>query len=198
MVDAKIHHNVEPPGASPRMSHSKCFDCDCKPIAKDAITDTQLPAPDTTRMSVALLKGDPIEDYWRRDDQYYPGTVFDISTAGRQVINYDNGDIETLNLTNEIWGAGTNLAANSILTRRILSDASKVTKNFYDSISNKPFLWHRAHAFPSYALLSAYESEEAVFKQHVKSTYIADVLQSANVISSHTMYKVMSSNNENL
>lgn len=43
---------------------------------------------------------------------------------------------------------------------------------------------------PTYILLKANEAEESDSKQHVKCVSVNDVLQYANVISSHTVYKV--------
>lgn len=121
-----------------------------------------------------------------------------INDARRREINYDDGDIKTLKMTNETWRVCTKLATDSIYTHRLLSIASKVTKKICDAFSDKPYILHQAQAFPAYALLSAYEAEEAISKQRVYCTHIDDVPQSASDISSHTVYKIKSDDNRNM
>lgn len=133
------------------------------------------------------LIGDHIEVFWPHDDQYYRGVVSATTSAGEHIINYDDGDVETLTLANETWRPCDSLTANATGFAGLSSDTACVVKEIFNVFGNKPFMFHQAQAFPSYVLLKAYEAEESVFKQHVKCVSVSDVPQCANVISSHTV-----------
>lgn len=47
------------------------------------------------------LIGDHVEVFWPHHDQYYRGVVSATTPAGEHTMNYDDGDVETLNLANE-------------------------------------------------------------------------------------------------
>ena len=58
-------------------------------------------------------------------------------------------------------------------------------------------MFHHAQGFPQYAIMNSYEAEELEFKKHVKPVLISDIPPDANVISSHTVYKIkMEENNQ--
>lgn len=50
-----------------------------------------------------LHVGDRVEVYWPIMKQYYPGKVAERTQAGRHRIEYDDGDIEVLQMEEEQW-----------------------------------------------------------------------------------------------
>ena len=51
-----------------------------------------------------LCVGYKIELHWHLEDKCYPGSVSEYSeNTGKHRINYDDGEIENLNMKNEIW-----------------------------------------------------------------------------------------------
>ena len=50
-----------------------------------------------------IPRGTRLSVYWPDDDQYYPGTITNITKRGRFHISYDDGDVETVDLTKELF-----------------------------------------------------------------------------------------------
>lgn len=59
-------------------------------------------------------------------------------------------------------------------------------------------MFHHAQRFPQYVILNAYDAEEVEFKKHVKTVFKSDIPPNANVISSHTIYKIKTEENNQL
>ena len=41
--------------------------------------------------------------YWRDDKTFYPGVITELTQDGNVVVHYDDGDFETLSLSDEVW-----------------------------------------------------------------------------------------------
>lgn len=62
---------------------------------------------------------------------------------------------------------------------------------------NRPFMFHHAQRRPRYAIINAYEAEDAEFKKHFKPVLLSNIPTDANIISRHTTYKIkMDGNNQ--
>lgn len=59
-----------------------------------------------------------------------------------------------------------------------------------DHFGNKTFLRHDAQGFDQFPLVTAFKTEEETFLRTVKQVAKKDVPAGANIISSHTIYKV--------
>lgn len=46
--------------------------------------------------------GDSIEVLWTENSQYYPVTVTEIANIGKQLVVYDDADVEVLHLNQEL------------------------------------------------------------------------------------------------
>ena len=62
----------------------------------------------------------------------------------------------------------------------------------------KPFMLHETQVFPQQTLYKAYNEEEVELKEHFKCVPISDISANANIISSHTIYKIKFDENDNL
>ena len=96
--------------------------------------------------------GDRVEVYWPVDDMYYPGVVGEITTDGNHVVNYDDGDSETLELTNEQWRHANALSANVTQFNHLESEQPEILRKLMETFGNKPFLLHHAQGFPQYII----------------------------------------------
>jgi len=150
--------------------------------------------PDPSQLEV----GSNVEVYWPIEKQFYPGVVnsFD-EESGKHLINYLDGDTEDLNLSDEIWKLippGRNAVSANQATLQIINELDslepKAIQTFFKVFKFKEFLFHHAQGLPQFILQNAYRSEEDSFKKTVRMIHVTKVPQSANVISSHVLYKV--------
>lgn len=139
--------------------------------------------------SSALSVGDPVEVFWPLDNAFPPGQVGAIHDHGSHVIEYVDGDQKTLNLVNETWRYPINNASTTKVIE-LQSSASEDIATLYTPFGNKYFMAHHAQGIPTFPLLNSFEAEEYVFKNTFTVVAIADVPLNANIISSHTIYKV--------
>lgn len=65
-----------------------------------------------------------------------------------------------------------------------------VLKEIMDQFVNKPFLRHQAQAFPQFSLAAAYAQEENDFTKSAKTVPLCEIPSTANIISSHVLYKI--------
>lgn len=70
------------------------------------------------------------------------------------------------------------------------SSLSAVLASMLAHFRNKPFMWHQAPGILQYALVHAYNKEEASLKETVAMMPLGDVPHTANVIVSQVIYKV--------
>lgn len=59
-----------------------------------------------------------------------------------------------------------------------------------ETVGCKPFLLYHDKAFPQHVIYKANEEQDDEFKKHVKLVPVEDVPEDANVIYSHTVYKI--------
>ena len=60
----------------------------------------------------------------------------------------------------------------------------------FDFFGNKQFMRFEAQGFPSYPLINAYMEEEGNFKKHVKMVHLSQVPKIANIVNSHSLFKL--------
>lgn len=135
--------------------------------------------------------GDGIEVFWPLHNSFYPGVVAEKQNNIHTVV-YDDGGIETLYFANETWryASGAMLMSMIASSIRLESNAPDVLASMLQYFGNKPFLRHEAQSFPDYVLLNAYSAEETEFRRTVRAIPLAEVPNNADIIASHTVYKV--------
>ena len=151
--------------------------------------------------------GDHVEVLWPADSTYFPGVITEITANNEHVIVYDDGDIETLNMSIEEWRfndiANDNDVntesqnENSTLQSSTVSHLPTLQRNeksdlqsLFDHFGNRPFLTSHAQRFPQAAIINSYKREEEAFKRIVREVCRETVPSNANVISSHVLYKL--------
>lgn len=134
--------------------------------------------------------GDKLEIYWPLENQYYPGHVASIDGETQMFnINYDDGDQETVNLSDEVWRfQGPDAVHGNIA--ELQSNEVEDLQKYYSFFGHKEFMSHQAEGLPRYLLWNAYNDEELKFKETVRDIMSATVPENANVITSHVIYKV--------
>lgn len=135
--------------------------------------------------------GDKVEVFWPQDHQYYHGFVAE-EQDGMKTVVYDDGGIESLNFENETWRFASSANIRSIVASSLtlLTDTTDTLAAMFSHFGNKPFLKFQAQAFPEYVLSNAYNAEELDFKRTVKPVSLAEIPAKANIIASHTIYKL--------
>lgn len=68
----------------------------------------------------------------------------------------------------------------------------------FNNFGNKTFLRYQAQAYPDSVLLEAYTAEESDFKRTVNIIPLAEIPTNANIISSHTIYKIKVNDDQSL
>lgn len=137
--------------------------------------------------------GENVSVYWSLDKVFYPGTFHSEEDDGHLNIHYDDGGKECLDMTKEVWKYTESLSASSsTLTPELeLKCAeSDVLSSMVDYFGNKPFFRHQVQGFDQYVLFNSYQTEEETFLNTVRPFPHNKVLSDANIISSHTLYKV--------
>lgn len=86
----------------------------------NVLSEINVSAPDfnhdgetITGPSVSLQKlVDRLEVFWPLNDQYYSGVVSSFTEDGQHFIGYGDGDLETLDISNEKWRSTESVHAN--------------------------------------------------------------------------------------
>lgn len=110
---------------------------------------------------------DSIEVFWPTGDKYYLGTVTEIIDNGKQVVNYKDGDVEILNISDENRRSCSTLSAKVTSELTLKSNVPDELREMKESIGNTPFLSHRLQGFSLYLLCNSYETEEVDFKNYI-------------------------------
>lgn len=85
---------------------------------------------------ISVSTGDRFEVYWPLMDQFYSGTVKNI-TDNHDTVNYNDGDVETLQLQQEIWLLPDMLSSLSdYFGSKLVSNEQEVIRGIMDAISN--------------------------------------------------------------
>ena len=72
-----------------------------------------------------------------------------------------------------------------------LSSESDITVKYHlDLFGFMEITLSKAQVLPSYVLRNAYKNTEKAFMDHARAVYVSKAPNSANIISSHTAYKV--------
>lgn len=143
---------------------------------------------------MSLQQGERVLAYWPNDDVHYSGTVNVSHTDGYFTIHYDDGDIERLNMKEEIWLRDSqflNVRQSCIASTPSLTDAEPHDfALLIGQFCNKAFLKHEALGFPQYAMHKAYQCEEKVFSENVRIVPKHKVPLGANIVNSQVIYNV--------
>lgn len=67
-----------------------------------------------------------------------------------------------------------------------------------EKLGNRPFMLHHAQVFDQFAVVNAYVTEEAKFLQNVKRIPRSSLPKNANVVSSHTVYRIKMEDDDSL
>lgn len=90
-----------------------------------------------------------IEGFWPVDDKYCWGVVSGFDDHQKHRISWDEGDVETLDMSSEIWRPCSNFSVNSASVPHMQSNASIVLSHMFKVFGNEPFLNHHAQDFLS-------------------------------------------------
>ena len=107
--------------------------------------------------------------YWPIDATFYPGTVSELTDNGSHVISYDDGDTESLIMSDETWRFQSSLANASTISSMptICSNEQEILSKILDTFGNKPFLLRKAQAFDQHVIRNVYLQEESGFLKTV-------------------------------
>ena len=132
-------------------------------------------------------------------DTFYRGTVMS-EKYGRHQIKYDDGEQESLRLSDESWRkVDDNLHNMSAFTGPTLaSNEQDVLRNIMDTLGNKAFMRHHAEGYQQPVLIKAYNEEESEFLKTVSVIPRSALPPNSNVISSHTIYKIKVNDDDTL
>lgn len=146
------------------------------------------------------LMGENVAIFWPLDNTYYPGTVTAIED-GISTILYEDGEIEVLNMSDETWKYQEDkdtVASASSSTLELQSNEQEILSQLSKFFGNKPFLRFQCQGFEQFPLINAYRKEEVQFLNIVKPVLIESVPRNANIIDSHTLYKVKHNDDDTL
>ena len=145
-----------------------------------------------------LKVGAAIEVYWPLEEEFFPGTVSAYDAFNKiHTVSYNDGDVEELDMSKEDWRyTSTALEANNIEVSPC-SELSRTEKEsvemFYKVFEHKEFSLTAAQGLPSHTTENAYKKEENKFMRTVRLVPTSQVPKDANIITSHVIYKVKSS-----
>lgn len=147
--------------------------------------------------------GSNVEVYWPLDDKLYPGTVASINEDdNKYIINYSDGDIETLYMSNEVWRYSTDNSVTANLAqvpeKSLVSSEQDVLGSFVNFFGQKVFVQYQTQGLPMFSLQNAYKKEEESFKKTVQMVHVSKVPADANVITRHVIYKVKTNDDGSL
>lgn len=200
-TNGQLHYNISSSGESAKnvnrnfIQDSIVKRTESRDFANTNHADTDYsPQPNT---------GDSIEVYWPEDEQYYRGTVHEITPDNEHVIHYDDGDIETLNMESESWRPTSTddpvLNGSSVQALEQLKSSEQETlRAMHKYFGNKPFLKYESQGFCQAPVINSYKKEEESFLKTVKQVCKNTVPTDANIINSHTLYKIKMDENSRL
>lgn len=143
--------------------------------------------------------GERVEIFWPLENQFFSGTIGNVHEDGTRDVHYDDDDFEVLNLDTENWKLETTASAlQAGFEYTLHSNEQDVLSNMVDKLGHKPFLRHHAQAFDQAPLINAYRKEEDNFLSNVKIVPRSCVPVNANVIGSHTIYKIKANDDQTL
>lgn len=134
--------------------------------------------------------------YWPIDNQYYDGRIISAENNVQLNIQYNDGDVESIDLNNEDWKLYKSLAENSSMVTNSATElqvdfsTSEVLSSMVEEFVNKPFLKHQSQNFEQFLLIKSYKEDEESFLMTVKVIPRNNVTYKSNLISIHTLYKV--------
>lgn len=109
-------------------------------------------------------------------------------------MTYDDGEVENLDMSLEIWRFSTDgLEAGVILASSLFELKSNLHTDILDmfeDFGNKFFLLHQAQCFPAHMLQRTYNKEKTNFIKTVQTVSRDLVDKNANIIYSHVLYEV--------
>lgn len=135
-------------------------------------------------ISILPSVGERIDVLWPLHNTYFSEIVSEIPERMHK-IEYDDGDEETLAMSNETWRFSTpieSLTAAFNGSLQLQSTDQSDLQSLFDNFGNRPFMAYRSQGFPSYLIHIYYTEEEEVFKKTVKTVHRKDVPPGANVI----------------
>ena len=149
---------------------------------------------DNEQMTKFATVGDSIDVYWAENDLFYAGKVSNIDAIETSYkIDYYDGNLETLNLTTEIWKctSGTALCSNYVQMKNqeVHRIEQSVLQNYVKAFGHRDFMSYQAQGLEFFSLKNAYVKEE-VFKKTVRMVHKSKIPKDANIILSHVIYKV--------
>lgn len=106
-------------------------------------------------------------------------------TDSDQVIEYDDVDAETLDVTRESCRFCAASIVNPTAAVALFSDIVSVLDGTLDLFGNKPYMLHQSQGFPPYETANAFDDEDESLKKIVKVYTACSLPQNANTISSH-------------
>lgn len=108
--------------------------------------------------SNSLNIGDRVEILWPEDENFYTGTVASYSTdENKFTINYDDGDKETINMTNETWKfENSDVIVGNAVERTprtdLKSTEKEATQQYFHHFKEKPFLRNHAEGLAQFVI----------------------------------------------
>lgn len=142
--------------------------------------------------------GDRIEVYWPLDDKFYPGEVRKITRGGKYTVVYDDNEKEKIDIDKERWRFAAPLTAASSIPMTLKSSEQELLQSMMKVLGQRPFLLHHAQGFDQSAMVKAYRLEEEQYLRTVKVIPRPQVPADANIIGSHTVYKIKTKDDDSL
>lgn len=132
---------------------------------KNLATDVEFSVDDD---AVRPQVGNLTEVFWPLYMQYYSGTISEITDSCQNVLTYDDGDTESLQINNEQWRFFSTISGSKIYSLPALeSNEEQQLQKVFEYFGNKPFLRHHAQGFDSALLENAYNIKK-LFLETVK------------------------------
>lgn len=163
---------------------------------QDELDDSSLAPPSnspTDSQPHPSAKRDRVELYCPLEGQYYSSEVTEVHDDGACVIEYDDADVETLNISKEMWRYKPNNTFHSnagTFERTLQSPEGSFLKETLTVFGNRPFMLHHAQGFEQFPLVKTYRREEKSFTKTVKRIPRHSAPRNANIIWSHTIYRI--------
>lgn len=102
-------------------------------------------------------------------------------------------------MSDKNWKYDSALHANSSFFQKELStNEQELLYEMVEKLGNRPFMLPNAQGFGQSAVVTAYETEKAKFLQNFKRFPRSSLPKNANVVSSHTAYRIVLEDEEPL
>lgn len=131
--------------------------------------------------------GDKVSVYWPLDEQRYTGTNESVLEDGSVIVQYDDGDIETLDLSREDWKPSSSTVQANTATPIVINIAPGELRKMLHHLDKKLFLKHQAEGFGQYNSTESYSVEKESFLNTVEIVHTKYVPIKANVVHSHVL-----------